>query len=69
MECGVHIISKREGKKVREKLLKTFFFQNMVYFLWTIKNGKCGLFFVDGGSIFFGLKLSSLDFGFDAKLH
>ena len=26
MECGVHIISKREGKKVRVKLLKTFLF-------------------------------------------
>ena len=48
VECEVHIINKREGKKSKREVAENFPFLNMVYFLWTTKNSKCCLFFVDG---------------------
>ena len=48
MEYGVHIISKREGEKVRDKFLKTFLFKMCSIFRGQSKNDKCFLFFVGG---------------------
>ena len=45
----IHIISKRERRKSKRKVVENFPILNVLYFLWTTKNSKYALIFVDGG--------------------